>query len=295
MAFPVVLWESRPFRRVPHQERRTVTFISILKVLWKRRLLVALAIVIAVAVAVVAVYQVSLHPPGVSKRSTPSATGSSEVLIDSARSPIAGSKRNVEALSTRAAVFARLMASGHIVKEIAKETGVLPWEIQVTGPMPFPGEAPGISEAGEKLPYGLTYTQIGELPIISISSRAPTAPEARALAAAAPRSLEKMVTQVQKQQKTPARERVEIRVLGPAQVSASDSGPGNKLALAAFFGILLVEIGLILGLPRLVTAWRRVDDEDNLEDVADISEPKPTLVIPHAGVHGERHDQVRQG
>jgi hypothetical protein len=273
-----------------------VTFISILKELWKRKLLVVLAVVIAIAAAVIAVYQVSLNPPGLSKRSTPAATGSSEVLIDSARSPIAGSKRNVEALSTRAAVFARLMASGDIVKEIAKEVGVLPWEIQVTGPMPFPGEAPGISAAGETLPYGLTYTQIGELPIISISSRAPNAAAARALAAAAPRSLGRMVAQVQKRQKTPATERVEIRNLGPAQVSASDSGPGNKIAIAVFFGVLLVGIGLILGIPRLITAWRRTDaEEDTLEDVADISEPTPTLVIPHAGVHQEPHGKVRQG
>jgi hypothetical protein len=273
-----------------------VTFISILKELWKRRLLVALATVIALVAAVVAVYQVSLHPPGLSKRSTPSATGSSEVLIDSARSPIAGSKRNVEALSTRAAVFARLMASGDIVKEIAREVGVRPWEIQVTGPMPYPGEVPGVSEAGEKLPYGLTYTQIGQLPIISISSRAPTTEQARSLAAAAPRSLEKMVATVQRRQKTPARERVEIRVLGPAQVSASGKGPSNKIALVIFLGILFVGVGLILGLPRLVAAWRRVgDEEDELDDVADISEATPALVIPHSGVHGEPQGKVQQG
>jgi capsular polysaccharide biosynthesis protein len=266
-----------------------VTFISILKELWKRKLLVALVIVVAAAAAVLAVYKVS--PSGISKRSTPAAKGASEVLIDSARSPIAGSKRNVEALSTRAAVFSRLMASGDIVKEIAKEVGVLPWEIQVSGPQPFPGEAPGISEAGEELPYGLTYTQIGELPIISISSRAPTAAAARALAAAAPQSLAKMVAELQKKQQTPATERVEIRTLGPAQVSASDTGPGNKIALAIFFGVLVVGIGLILGIPRLVKAWRQVgEEEDRLEDLADISEPTPTLVIPR---HGQ--GKVRQG
>jgi hypothetical protein len=265
-----------------------VTFISILKELWKRKLLVALVIVVAVVAAVLAVYKVS--PSGLSKRSTREVSGSSEVLIDSARSPIAGSKRNIEALSTRAAVFARLGSSGNIVKEIAKEAGVLPWEIQVTGPQPFPGEAPGISEAAEELPYGLTYTQVGELPIIAIVSRAPDVRTARALAAAAPRSLEKMVRKVQFRQDTPERERVEIRTLGPATVSATDNGSGKKIALAAFFGILVIGLGLILGIPRLVSAWRDADEEDQLEGVADISEPTPTLVIP-------RHAQgkVRQG
>jgi hypothetical protein len=173
------------------------------------------------------------------------------------------------------------MASGNIVKEIATESGVEPWEIQVTGPQPFPGEAPGISEVGETLPFGLTYTQIGQLPIISITSRAPTVAAARALATAAPRALERLVAETQKTQKTPARERVEIRTLGPTQVAGVETGPSKKIALAIFFGVLLVEIGLILSVPRLVSAWRQTDEpEDQLEDIADVTDPAPTLVIP---------------
>jgi hypothetical protein len=294
MALPTVsLCESRLAGAFPSKKDEPVTFISILKELWKRRLLVALVIVVAIVAAVVAVYHVS--PSGLSKRSTPSASGSSEVLIDSARSPIAGSKRNVEALSTRAAVFARLMASGNVVKEIAKEVGVKPWEIQVSGPQPFPGEAPGVSEAGAELPYGLTYTQVGELPIISIASRAPDLAHARALAAAAPRALEKLVAGIQANQATPVTERVEIRTLGPATVSAADNGPGNKIALAIFFGILFVGLGLILGVPRLVAAWRDAgEEEDELDDVGDISEPSPTLLVPYPGAEKAPRGKVRQ-
>ncbi|HVX33815.1 MAG TPA: hypothetical protein VHA80_11805 [Solirubrobacterales bacterium] len=271
-----------------------MTFISILKELWKRRLLVALAIVIAAAAAVLPVYQVS--GSGLTKRSTPSAKGSSEVLIDSARSPIAGSKRNVEALAARAAVFARLMASGDIVKEIAADAGVPAWKIQVTGPQALPGEVPGIAEEPEKAPYGLTFAQVGTLPIVSISSRAPTVAAARALAAAAPRAIERMVANLQKRQHTPPTERVEIRVLGPAQFSVVDSGPSNKIAVAIFFGVLLLELGLILGLPRLVAAWRQsdVEEEDRLEDVADVSEPGPALVVPHAEIHRKAPGRVGQ-
>jgi hypothetical protein len=264
-----------------------VTFISVLKELWKRRLLVALAIVVAVAAGVLTYKQVS-------KDSTPEAQGTTEVLIDSARSPIAGSKRNVEALATRAAVFSRLMASADIVKEIAREAGVRPWEIQVKGPQPFPGEVPGVSEAAETLPYGLTFTQVGELPIVTITSRAPTVAAARALAAAAPRSLDEMVKSTQHRQKTPARERVEIRVLGPALVSSVDNSPGKKVAVAVFFGVLLLELALILAIPRLVSAWRRGDDEDELGDIADITEPTPTLVIPNGVARKERPGRVRQ-
>lgn len=293
MGPPAVLWESRLAGAFPSKKDDPVTFISILKELWKRKLLVAVVIAVAVVAAVLAVYKVS--PSGISKRSTPAVSGSSEVLIDSARSPIAGSKRNVEALSTRAAVFARLGTSGNIVKEIAKEVGVNPWEIQVTGPQPFPGEAPGVSEAAEELPYGLTYSQVGELPIIAIVSRAPDVHTARALAAAAPRSLEKMVQRVQVKQGTPERERVEIRTLGPATVSAVDNGPGKKIGVAIFLGILLVGLGLILGIPRLVAAWRDAgEDEDELDDVADISEVSPTLLIPYPGTEKGSRGKVPQ-
>jgi hypothetical protein len=275
-----------------------VTFISLLKELWKRRLLVVLAVVIAGAAAVVAVYEVSLSPPSLSKSSTPEAEGSSEILVDSARSPLAGSKRNVTQLVERAAVFSRLMASGDIVKEIAQESKVPAWEIAVAGPQPFPGEAPGISEASKSLPYELSFAQAGELPIVSITSRAPTPETAKALATAAPAALRRLVQSVQLKQKTPKTEKVEIRVLGPTQVKEINNAPGKKVAAAVFFGVLLVLLALILAIPRLADAWRRADEEeDTLEEVADISDPTPTLVIPNVGAelaeHGRRVGQKR--
>jgi hypothetical protein len=103
------------------------------------------------------------------------------------------------------------------------------------------------------------------------------------------------VATVQVKQATPARERVEIRTLGPATVSAGANGPSNKIGLAIFFGVLLIGIGSILGTPRVVAAWRRVgDEEDELDDVADISEPTPALVIPYSSVLEEPQNKVRQ-
>lgn len=75
-----------------------MTFVSTLRELWKHKVLVTLAVIIALAAAVVAVYQVSVSPPSLAKRGTVEAHGSSEILIDSARSPIAGSKRDIGGL-----------------------------------------------------------------------------------------------------------------------------------------------------------------------------------------------------
>jgi hypothetical protein len=275
-----------------------VTFISALKELWSRRVLVVLAVVIAAVAAILSVYQVSLSSLSLSKDPTSQANSSTEILVDSAHSPIAGSKRDLEGLVGRAGVFARMMSGGDIVGQIAKEAGVPVDQIEVAGPEPFPEEAPGIGEGSGKLPYGLSFTSEPELPIVVVTSRAPTVEAAAAIATAAPEALRALVQSVQKRQGTPAGERVEIRVLGPARFGQSDQATSAKVGVAVFFGVLALELVLILGVPRLIAAWRRGDDDElRFADSLDISEmspdvgvaePLPTLIITDAGgIHSE--------
>ena len=273
-----------------------MTFVSALRELWKRKVLMTIAVVIALAFAVLAAYQVS--GSGISKRGSTEAHGSSEILIDSARSPIAGSKRDISGLISRAGVFARLMAGGDVVTQIAEDAGVDPEQIEVAGPSPLPGEAPGVTEAEAALPYGLTFAEVPELPIVSVVTRAPTVKEAAALAEASPEALRGVIRSVQEQQATPAKEKVEVRVLGPPQAQLSDTGPGNKMAAVIFIVVLALEIGLILGIPRLVAAWRREDHEEaELAAAPDVSEGGATLLVPHEsrkGNHLDRAGRVRQ-
>jgi hypothetical protein len=273
-----------------------VTFVSALRELWKRKVLMTISVVIALALAILAVYQVS--GTSISKRGSVEAHGSSEILIDSARSPIAGSKRDIGGLISRAGVFARLMAGGDVVAQIAEDAGVDPEAIEVAGPSPLPGEAPGITDAAALLPYGLAFTEVAELPIVSVTTRAPTVEEAAALAAAAPKALRGVIRSVQKQQATPAKERVEVRVLGPPQAKLEDEAPGAKVAVAIFFVVLALEIGLILGFPRFVAAWKREDHEEaELAAAPDVSETGATLLVPHdsrQGNHLDRPGRVRQ-
>jgi capsular polysaccharide biosynthesis protein len=273
-----------------------VTFVSALRELWKRKVLVIISVIIALALAIFATYQVS--GSGIAKKGTEEAHGSTQILIDSARSPIAGSKRDISGLISRAGVFARLMAGGDVVAQIAEDAGIDPESIQVTGPSPLPGEAPGATEAEAALPYGLTFTEEPELPIVSVVTRAPTVKEAAALAEASPEALRGVIQSVQEQQATPAKEKVEVRVLGPPQAQVSNSGPGNKMAVAIFVFVLALEIGLILGFPRLVEAWRREDTEEaELAAAPDVSESAPALLVPHEsrkGNHLDRPGRVRQ-
>jgi len=234
-----------------------VNLIWHLKELWHRRVLVALAVLGAAAVAVLVVFQVSLFPPSVSKRAQIEAHGSIEILVDAADSPIADSRRDLSGLTARAGVFARYIAGGNVVRLVATANGISPRQIDVSGATPLPGEAPGAElESPQLHPYGISVGQAGELPILSVSTRAPTVREARDLAAAVPVAVRQVVRSVQNQQGTQPRKRVQFRVLGPAQAALVDDALGKKMALAIFVVLLALSLATILVLPRLAAAWR---------------------------------------
>ena len=255
--------------------------VLFLKELWRRRILVALAVVLSAAVAILAVFQVSLSPPSVSERSKVDAEGSIQVLVDSANSPIANARFNLSGLTARAGVFARVMSGGNVIKQISETTDIPLKQIEVAGPMPLPGEAPGISEGPEKeLPYRIEITQQTELPILTVVTKAPTVQEARALAAAAPQAISREVETLQDQQETPQGKRVEFRVLGPAQAGLVDNSSSKKLAAAIFIVLLVLFITLIVGMPRFVAAWRAADvDPEAGGDAAEAEPdgPEPTV------------------
>lgn len=257
-----------------------MTLVRTLKELWRRRLLVTVAALLAALVAIVACFQVSLSPPSVAQRSEASGAGSIGILVDSARSPLADTARDVTGLTARAGVLARVMAGGNVVREIAAKAGVPVNQIAVSGPVALPGEAAGSGEASSALPYGISFSQSGELPVIAVETRAPTVAEARALAAAAPDAIRRVVRTVQAQQRTPAAKQVQFRDLGPAQAKVVEESSGARMALVVFlvvFGLLLLAI---IGWPRLVEAWRSADAE-----VAPVPAPSPAPDPAQTVVH----------
>jgi hypothetical protein len=243
-----------------------VNFILLLKELWQRRLAVALVALGSAAIAVLVVYSVSFSPPSLGKRDHAEANGEIEILVDSARSPIADVGRDLEPLTLRAGVFARYIAGGNVIKQIAATTGIPAKQIEVAGPAPLPGEAVGVTAAPSKLlPYGIEIAQRDALPIVNVSTRAPTVVEARELAAATPGAIRGIVSGIQVQQDIPNSKKVTFRVLGPAQADLSTEALGAKAAIGIFVVLFVLGILLILGLPRLADAWRSVDMEPSAD------------------------------
>jgi hypothetical protein len=254
-----------------------LNLILTLKELWRRRVLVFLSAIFAAAIAVLAVYQVSVSPPSISQRAKVSAHGSIEILVDSARSPIADAQRDLTGLTARAGVFARLIAGGNVVRQIAKDTGIPVKQIDVAGPAPLAGEAPGV-EPVQIHPYGIAITPSEQLPILNVETRAPTVDEARALAAAAPAAVSNVVEAIQNQQNTPAARRVEFRVLGPAGAAPVDNAFGKKVALVLFIVVFALCLLAILAIPRLVEAWRMADPEIQAVDLPGGQEQAPEVL-----------------
>lgn len=273
-----------------------MTLVRTLKELWRRRLLVTAAAVVAALVAIVACFQVSVSPPSVAKRSEVSGAGSIGILVDSARSPLADTARDVTGLTARAGVLARVMAGGNVVREIAAKAGVPANQIAVSGPVALPGEAVGSETAASSLPYGISFSQTGELPVISVETRAPTVAEARALAAAAPDAIRRVVRKVQVQQRTPAAKQVQFRDLGPAQAKVVEESSGARMALVVFLVVFALLLLAIIGWPRLADAWRSADAEAGpLPAPTPAPDPAPTVVhlppgrieSPETGTAGE--------
>jgi capsular polysaccharide biosynthesis protein len=243
-----------------------VTFILLLRELWRRRLLVVLVTVLAAAIAIAAVFNVSFSPPELQKRDHSEAKGSVQILVDSNRSPLADVAGKLEPLTARAGVFARYIAGGNVVREVAEKTGIPYKEIEIAGPAPLPGEAIGVTAAPEQLkPYEITVVQKDELPIVDVETKAPTVDEARALAAAIPDAVRDIVTKIQDQQQIPEGKRVTFRELGPAQANVATEAMGAKIALLLFVVLEIVGLLLILGIPRLIKAWRMAGAEDAVQ------------------------------
>jgi hypothetical protein len=263
-----------------------VSFILMLKELWRQRRLVALVTIAAAGVAAVAVYSVGVFPPSLSKRDHSEAKGSIEILVDSNRSPLADVAGKIEPLTVRAGVFARYIAGGNVIREIAAQTGIPFKQIEVAGPAPLPGEAIGVTAPPEHLkPYGIAIVQRDELPIVNVETRAPGLDEARALAAATPGAIRGIVTRIQARQQIPAAKRVTFRVLGPAQANLATEALGAKAGLGIFVVLEILGLLLILGIPRLVNAWRSAGstaaDPPRLEAVARVpshSKGEPTAL-----------------
>jgi capsular polysaccharide biosynthesis protein len=242
-----------------------------LNLLWQRRRLVLLGAFIAVIAAVLATNRVGLFPPSLESRTNVFATASTQVLIDTPDSAFADVSENLEPLDTRAAVFARFLASPTARMLIARQAR-LPYDgIEAQGPydqeLPLFEQEPTAERRssqifGEKALYRLRFENNPNIPIIAIFAQAPTTDEAIRLANAVPAALEKYIERLQAEQNTPRKERLEVRRLGSATGGVVNGKANIEIAFLVFVVVLAGWCMLMIPAHTIARGWREVREEE---------------------------------
>jgi hypothetical protein len=253
--------------------------ITILRALWQRRALVAVAAALSVVAGVVAAYHVTL-PANLTSRQYTVAVGQARFLIDTRESQVltvspvttadpAGSSD----LAGRANLLANLIPSSAVKAAIAKRAGIPAADLTIVGPPssatasgpapgPTPLEASQAVKANDRTANIVTITVPGApdspLPVISVQTQSPREQTAAQLANATIAGLQHFLASVPEAQSIPEARKIVLRPLGTAQVGTLVHGPRRLYALLLPFVLFTLACAAIVFVPRVVRAWREI-------------------------------------
>jgi len=158
------------------------------------------------------------------------------------------------------------MTSQAVVEDIAIAAGVPANKVTAQGPYSgsaepldviTPAEARSNQLVAETAPYRLSFLAQQNEPVITATVQAPTAAAAAQIGNAVYTGVQNYVKAMQHAGRTPDEDKVTLRQLGTAQTATVNSGSRATMIAAAFLGVLIVGLLLILGIEGL----RKRDDE----------------------------------
>jgi hypothetical protein len=281
-----------------------MAFVDTIRQLWQRKGLVAVVLSLAVLAAILTAYQVSISPPGLHKRTLQVSAASSQILVDSPKSTLVsgGSPETFNALATRAQIYGQYLSSLEARRQIARLVGVPPQTISTAGPFsPETGKytyesQPAGERASELLKEGAVYRLVFSaqegVPILSVSSQAPTTERAIALANASFHVLTDYVDSLEAEDK-PVSDGVTLRELGTPQGGTLGSSNGMILMALAFLAVLGLGCAAILIVPGFARRWRALDDVDRAH--AAESYPHPVNSAATEQTHGYEAAAASEG
>lgn len=235
--------------------------VSILRRLWRHRILVAVALLLAVLAGTAVVYQL----PSLQSRKYDVGIVTAHILVDTPNSQIVQvSPRGTATLGEQTLLLASLMVDGTIKSAIASKAGLPTGKLvginaAVTEPGAA-GPAPIVPPSGRNA-YVIT-TQVmtdsagNNLPIIALQAQAPTSAAAEKLANATLSALRDYLSSRAAAEQVSETNRLQVGELGLNQATTQAMGPSNSLAVIVFLLVFMLECGLIIGVPSLRRAWR---------------------------------------
>jgi hypothetical protein len=263
--------------------------VSIIRQLWRRKLLVFLVFIVAVCVAIFSAYKV----PSMQKRGLSLGAASSQILIDSPASTLVegADGGTLTTLSTRARVYAQYLSSLEARDQISKISGVPARLISLSGPFSTdiprntyqnqPSEARANDVLKEGAGYRLIFDAQDGVPIITVSAQAPTADAAIKIARASCVALKQYVDKLRVEaDAVPVKPLpkgataapvtpdpgVTVRQLGQPEGGTIGGGNGKLLMVFVFFVVMAIGCALIAVLPGMARHWRLLERAERLVD-----------------------------
>ncbi|MGA9858954.1 MAG: hypothetical protein WBQ18_13910 [Solirubrobacteraceae bacterium] len=235
--------------------------VSILRRLWRHKILVAISLIVAILAGTSVVYQL----PGFKSRNYDVGIVTAHILVDTPSSQIVQvSPRGTATLGEQTLLLASLMVDGTIKSAIAEKAGLNASQLvgvnaAVTEPSAA-GPSPVVPPSGRNA-YVLT-TQVmtdsagDALPIIALQTQAPTSAAAERLTNATLAALGDYLSSRAALERVSTANRLQVGALGLSQATTETMGPSHSLAVIAGLLVFLMGCGLILGVPAFRRAWR---------------------------------------
>jgi hypothetical protein len=159
--------------------------VGLLRVLWRRRIVIAIGALLAIAAAVVGIQR--------GAGAAPTASSLTKVLIDTPNSLVADAQaRGAGTIYIRARLLANLIVDDEAKAAVAQRAGLRPSELAIVGPgaaappaVITPIAEQAIMVARPTQPYLVSVEVAPDLPIISIDANAPDRDQAVKLGGAA--------------------------------------------------------------------------------------------------------------
>jgi hypothetical protein len=242
--------------------------------LWRRKVLVAVALVLAVLAALAATYRLSVFPPKLEDKAFSVATAQTQFIVAARQQPLTDVTADLGALNSRASIFARLMQSEPVMRRTSEESGIERALISSTGPVAGDAEQNDGAQnesarvqqlVAEGRSYRISFKAVEGEPIVTVFAQGPDVDGAERLANGAVTAISQYLSDDLGD--VSAEVRVGIQQLGKAEGGLVRSeGARPAVAVVAFlavFGSLCLLIVLLSG------AWSRWRDEQTAQAFAD--------------------------
>jgi hypothetical protein len=226
----------------------------ILNELWRRRIVVGIALIVSVFLGLMLAFQVRPGlPPKLTSRAHQIGVASTRVLINTPSSIVADlNPAGGASLSTHAQLLGNLLSSDQVHNAIAKSAGLAPTDLTIA-PLAVGGVVQTPLAVTAPAPVGGSSVSVNAdplLPLITISATAPTPTQAAALANGSVRVLQSYIQTVAAEEGIPTSRRPVITSLGSAVGLPSTSGPSkmySAIAIILLFGLSCYVILVVTG------------------------------------------------